>query len=391
MEAKIIASSQFGYVAPKEEMDKIGGLTAGICYLPDTIEKLLGEPEEKTARRMGMIKQSGHHSPFGHGVLTLELDNIPKIVAMALNNEKDCTTSEKSARYKRMALPQEEQAMYDKWLEIFKKLIAEEYQAKFPQFFTDIKITKLAQENARYLTSVFTPTSMAYSVDYRQLNVLHGLLDKEVGVLVAENTPFALRLAENLKELNEKLKALGYYDEQLADNRKNRTLSLIHRGRPLVEQFGDVYATSYLGSFAELAQAHRHRTLDYSMEMLERPQFFVPPILEKHPNLVEEWKNDCQSLAGNFPQGMLVKINERGTLENFILKTKERKCTMAQLEINKQCVATEKKMLEALQAQNHPAAKELEPYAHGSRCTYPDYKCEQPCLFKDGVTGERLI
>lgn len=372
-------------------MDKIGGLTAGVCYLPDTIETLFDEPEEKTIRREGSIKQSGHHSPFGHPQLTIQLDNIPKIVAMALNNEKFYTTSEKSARYKRMALPENEQVYYDKWLEIFKDLIEKEYKDKCPEFFNDVKITKLAQENARYLTSVFTPTSMIYSLPYGQLNVLHGLLDKEVSVLRSENTPFALKLAENLQELNADLKKLGYYDTELADNRKNRNLSLIHRGRPMIEQFGDTYCTSYLGSFAELAQAHRHRTIDYSMEMLEKPQFFVPPILEKYPNLVKEWKSDCEKLADNFPQGMLVKINERGTLENFILKTKERKCTMAQLEINRQTVATEKKMLEALKAQNHPAAKESEPYTHGSRCTFPDYKCEHPCGFKEGVTGERLI
>lgn len=391
IKAKVFASTELGHVAKKEEFDKIGGLTAGVCYLPDTMEKLFDEPTEKTQKRTGMIKGSGHHSPFDHASVTLELDNLPKIAAMALNNEKMYTTSEKSARYKRMALPESEQVYYDKWLDIFQKLIADEYQAKYPNYFSDIKITKLAQENARYLTSVFTPTSMAYTVSYRQLNVLHGLIDKEIVILKNENTLFAVKLASSLEDLNNALKGLGYYDENLADNKKNRGLSLTHRGRPLVEQFGDSYTTSYLGSFAELAQAHRHRTLNYSMEMLEDPQFFVPPILENHSELVKEWWKDCMALADHFPQGMLVKINERGTLEDFILKTKERMCSAAQLEINRQTIATGKKMLNALKQQGHPGAEELEPYTKGSRCTFPDYKCDQPCGFKEGITGERLI
>ena len=51
-----------------------------------------------------------------------------------------------------MALPESEQKYYDKWLEIFEKEISDRYKDKFPERFTDLKITKLAQENARYLT-----------------------------------------------------------------------------------------------------------------------------------------------------------------------------------------------------------------------------------------------
>ncbi len=391
MEIKPVASTKFGYVAPKEEFEKIGGLAAGVCYLPDTTEKLFSEPPEKTERRKGMIKASGHHSPFDHPEVMLDIVDIPKIAAMALNNEKMYTTSEKSARYKRMALPEDEQMYYDKWLEIFKEVIAKEYKEKCPTFFTDIKITKLAQENARYLTSVFTPTSMEYSTSYRQINVLYGMLGKEIEILKTENTGFALRLAECFEELNKKFEQLTYIDKELSDNRKDRSLSLIRRNkRALVEQFGDSYTTSYYGSFAQLAQAQRHRTIDYSLEIPEKSTFFVPPILEKY-GLAEEWLKDCEALKNNFPQGMLVKINEQGTLDNFILKLKERNCTCAQLEIDRQSTATKKKYYEALKAQGHPAAEELAPYMKGSRCTFPNYKCKEPCGFADGVKGERLI
>jgi hypothetical protein len=45
---------------------------------------------------------------------------------------------------------------------------------------------------------------------------------------------------------------------------------------------------------------------------------------------------------------MLVKVNERGTVENFVLKCTERLCGAAQLEIMEQTVETMNKYLEAV-------------------------------------------
>ena len=146
MEIKIMATTKLGYVASKEEFDKIGGLTAGVCYLPDTIDQLLQEPEDKTIARIGRTKNGEHQSPYDHPSMTLELINVPKIIAMFLNDEQFYTTSEKSARYKKMPLPEEEQLLYNKWLEIFKSRIAKLYQKDYPNFFTDSRIEKLAQE-----------------------------------------------------------------------------------------------------------------------------------------------------------------------------------------------------------------------------------------------------
>ena len=97
------------------------------------------------------------------------------------------------------------------------------------------------------------------------------------------------------------------------------------------------------------------------------------------------------SVSQNFPQGMLLNIHEFGTLDWFIQKMKERKCTHAQLEINQQTTATLNKYVEALKAKNHPRAKELEQYTHGARCTFPDYKCPKPCGFKEGIDETRII
>lgn len=302
------------------------------------------------------------------------------------------TTSEKSARYKKMALPKEEQEMYDKWLEIFKSQIRNTYQEKYPNFFTETKIEKLAQENARYLTSVFTPTSMIYSASYRQFNNLIAFMNKEIENLENYHDVFSKRLKKEMTNMLTKFLALPYYDNQLADNRKNRQFSLLkHNATPIVKYFGDVYCLAYEGSFAQLAQAQRHRTIQYKMELPKKPKFYVPPILKSEPNLVDEWIQDCNKLAKHYPQGMLVNITEMGNLDNFILKLKERNCTQAQLEIDNQTTATKNEMYKTLVESKHPRAEDLKPYMNGSRCSFPDYKCEQPCGFKDGITGERII
>ena len=43
MEIKVIASTKVGYVMPKDEAVDFSGKSAGICYLPDTVETLFAE------------------------------------------------------------------------------------------------------------------------------------------------------------------------------------------------------------------------------------------------------------------------------------------------------------------------------------------------------------
>ena len=392
MEIKVFAGTKLGHVPSKEEMDKIGGLTAGVCYLPDTIDKLFDEPAEKTQKREGMIKSSGHKSPFDHSSVNFEFVDIPKIVAMILNDEQMYTTSEKSARYKRMALPDDENEVYEKWIQIFEGEIRK-LQPKAPEWFTDIKIKKLAQENARYLTSVFTPTSMVYTMSYRQINIVYRKIAKEIDLLAGQDDAFSKRLRPALVEFNQKLEALGYIDEKLSLDDKNFAVKLFNRSdREVVEQFGESYTLLYKGSFAQLAQAQRHRTIDYSIKMkdLKKAEFYVPPIL-MGTQYEKMWLEDCEKLADNIPQGMLVPIVERGTFENFVLKTKERNCTCAQLEIDNQTTASKQKLYEGLLVENPPLAEELKPYLRGSRCTAPGYTCPAPCRYLDGVTGKRII
>ncbi|MFQ6724013.1 MAG: FAD-dependent thymidylate synthase [Clostridia bacterium] len=391
MKISIEATTHEGYIAPKSEFDSLSGHAAGVCYMPENFEALRNEPIDRTFKRVNRTKVQQHHSVFGHPYITLSLEDIPKGLAMILNNEGAYNTSEKSARYTKMVLKDNEQKLYDKWLDIYKNLIRDTYQDKYPQIFTEQKIEKLAQENARYLISVFTPTSMEYTVSYQQLNYLYQMFNNEINN--NESNAFITALKPAMKDFCSCIEQTPYIDTDIArgvDN-KNRRLSLIGNMIKPEQYFGDVYSVSYEGTFAQLAQAQRHRTIDYNMTLLDEPKFYVPPIIRKSQELTNEWKSDCEQQASIFPQGLLININEFGRLDWFIQKMKERKCTFAQLEIAQQTDLILNKYVEELRAKNHPRAEELALYTKGSRCTFPDYKCPNPCGFKEGINETRLI
>jgi len=157
------------------------------------------------------------------------------------------------------------------------------------------------------------------------------------------------------------------------------------------EYFGDVYITLYKGTFAELAQAHRHRTLDYQLEMQNQKEYYIPPIIADDNNLVKEWLNDIQSVKDVTPQGEIILISESGKYEDFILKCKERLCSEARLEITQQTKETLLKYKQALEKSNNHLAKDIEKYLHGARCTFPDFKCSTDCKFKEGKILTRKI
>ncbi len=370
MKIEIIASTKPDYIMPKEEAVKFSGRGAGICYMPDTWDTLASEEEEKTLRRANNTLISGHHSVFGHPTYNLILENIPKILAMILNNEKDYNTSEKSARYTKMQPSEKEKDLYEKWIEIYKSEILKEY----PDF-EEKRVNKLAQENARYLISIFTPaTTMEHRLSFQQLNyIVHWFEDY---IENAEDNKFSKKLKPVLKEFIEKMPDVILDD--LNSRVKNRSLSIFAQ-RQREEEFGENYSTNYLVSFSELAQAQRHRTLSYEMTFLKETQYFVPPII-RGKELEKEWLKDISSLEELYPQGMLVQVNERGTIENFVLKCKERLCGAAQLEIMEQTKETMDKYLKAVE-QKPVLYNYLLPYAKGARCTFPGWKCTAPCIF----------
>ena len=383
MKIKVIASTKVGYEMPKEEALNFSGKSAGICYLPDTLETLFNEPQEKTEKRANMTLKSGHHSVFNHPTYNLSLEGIPKILAMILNNEKMYNTSEKSARYTKMEPSEAEKVLYEKWIEIYKKCISEQY----PKI-EEKRVQKLAQENARYLISVFTPaTVMEYTVNFGQLNYIAHFFENFIND-ETKTTDFDIKLKKVFKEFLEALPDLQV--EGLNSDAKNREISFFAKRKNRKEEFGENYSTTYLASFAELAQAQRHRTLNYEVCLLEKPEFYVPPII-RGTELENEWIKDIESLKEYFPQGMLIKINERGTVENFVLKCTERICGAAQLEIMEQTIDTMNKYLEYTKKTNEDVYNYLLPYSKGARCTFPGFKCTAPCVFGGAGAVKRRV
>ncbi|MGN1379269.1 MAG: FAD-dependent thymidylate synthase [Bacilli bacterium] len=377
----------------KDEAIKLSGKIAGVCYDKEGFEHLKNEPEEKTMRRVDMTLNNGHHSVYDHIIINFNLQNIPKILAMVLNNEHQYTTSEKSARYTPVIrqegsiITEDEERLYNKWIDIFKNKIKSQYG----NIYNDAKVQKLAQENARYLVTVFMPTQMIYSTSFRQINYIASWMQNYIKNANMNNS-FERKLSSSMEELLKCLADVNVLEEGLLKNEKNRSISIFGKDLDKKKQhFGDVYSCVYKGSFAQFAQAQRHRTLDYQMEILDEKEYFIPPIIADDQLLVNEWLNDIQIVRDVNPQGELVKISEVGKYEDFILKCKERLCTATQLEIMLQTRETLLKYKNALEKSNSPLALDIEKYSHGARCTFPDFNCSSDCKFKEGKTLVRKI
>lgn len=370
------------------------GKIAGICYDKEGFKHLENEPIEKTNRRIDMTLNNGHHSVYDHISISFNLQDIPKILAIVINNEHQYTTSEKSARYTPVVrkegsvITADEEKLYNKWIDLFKI----EIKNKYGNIYSDAKIQKLSQENARYLVTVFMPTQMIYTTSLRQINYLASWMNEYINIYGLMRDNFYSKLAVSMEEFLDELDRVGVLVPGLMKNEKERNLSLFGTNlKDKEEYFGDVYSTTYKASFAELAQAHRHRTLDYQMELLPEKEYFIPPIIEGNQMLVNEWLQDMQIVKEIIPQGELIRINETGKYGDFILKCKERLCSSAQLEIMLQTKQTLLKYKKALEKSGNHLAKDIQRYSHGARCTFPDFNCTSDCHFKEGKTLSREI
>ena len=155
---------------------------------------------------------------FGHPHYNLLLEGVPKILAMILNNEKVYNTSEKSARYTVMQPSDDEKELYEKWIEKYQKIISD----KYPEF-DEKKIKKLAQENARYLISVFTPaTVMEYTTNFCQLNYIIHFCENYIKD-ENKNSKFDIKLKKVFEEFLSQLPNIKV--EGLDADLKNREFS----------------------------------------------------------------------------------------------------------------------------------------------------------------------
>lgn len=377
---KVVGSTKPNFILSKDEALLFSGRSAGICYLPASVDELFSEPIEKTLKRVNLNISSGHHSVFGHIYYNLIIEDAPKILAMVLNNEKVYNTSEKSAKFTVMKMDEVETELYKKWVRIIERLILREY----PKMGKHAR--KLAQENARYFISVFTPaTTMEYTVNLRQLSLIVNWAKDYIKN--EEENPFSSRMKNVLEDFLDKLPDINI--PEINDEMKARKFSLF-AARKRDEHFGETYSVNYCGSLTYLAQAQRHRTLSYEMAFCRNPFYFVPTIVKQSDRLKWMWIEDMKLVSNNYPQALMVDINERGTVEDFILKCMERMCGAAQHETMKNTESILHRYMRNVR--DVPNLHDyLATYDVGARCNYPNWKCNSPCVFGKKEGTKRLV
>ena len=368
----------------KKELMLFSGHMLGKCYTPNDYETICKESKDKTLGRANSCIKNGHHSGFEHVKLTFEMNNVPKIIFMLLNNENVYTTSEQSARYTDFSEApdtQRERELYVKWCKILEKEIKEEY----PKL-DEKRVKKLAQEKARYHISVFVPSSMFHTIDLRQLNYIMNYFEKLISDPWARNdmeNNFTKKITPYIKEF---LKIMSPYKIDGLSPKPFKQLSFFKNSLSTADVFEDVYAVTYKLSWAAHAQNHRHRTIRYIANIPKNAEYFIPYIIRGKKELEEEWLKDITSVADVFPQGMLIRVRERGTVEDFVEKCYERLCGCAQDEIMNVTLDTLKKMEKELKKPEKP----LETYLYvwektdgfaSARCKFPGFSCTNPCEF----------
>lgn len=442
-----------------EDLEIFSGKAAGVCYMNEDYLGYGIQDTQKALARAISTAERGHQSVFGHVHISFIVETN-KIMAMTLNSLGVYNTSEKSARYTKMNPKTElEKELYEKWIKKFRQMVLNRYpdyddsvlKARVLKIIKDtmsdvaksaivisnghaiimahdgtnnfdnesIRVTvesllenlrndidlpsyKIAQENARYLISVFTPTVMMYTVSFRQAMLIIDYLNK-LSVDCAKNTSqFYKDLGDSAKELADKFLDAIHGEKVLGDI-KNQSVRFFeyadeNKGYNKVESIGDSYTLRYEATLAMMAQAQRHRTLRYTIHVgkIEDYKFYVPKII-RGTELEQTWLDDIKSVAYCTPQGTIVDVTEQGIFEDFVLKCKERLCGRAQLEIAVNTVNQAKKFIEnkdKLCEYNQSlldAITNTESDSAVARCRFKDFICNEGCRWgsKEGLT--RLV
>lgn len=449
------------------DLTLLSGKAAGVCYMPDDYFEDGVQNVEKALTRAAGNSKSGHHSVYDHGHITFVI-KTNKMMCMILNSLGVYATSEKSARYTKMQPETElELQLYEKWRSKIQTLILSKYpdtdddilskrlckkmgiedskavingscsHIKDDEYFeaelNELKKSetlpsfKLAQENARYMISVFTPTTIEYTISFRQAFLTIDYMYKLAANLDNASDTFSKKLLPYINEfVREFEKVIGeiklhdnknqnfrfleaqHVGELIKDNKPGMTFvpftDLEQRLQPKKENISDSYTLVYEGSLAMLAQAQRHRTLRYTMCLQEPGErgYYIPEIV-KYAGLSEEWLKDIESVSYCIPQGTMVRITEQGLFEDFALKCKERLCGRAQLEVMKLSVESTKKFIDNKDMLSYSNQKLLESMTLDTdekgcngltpcaRCQFKDFTCSEGCKWGAKDALKRLI
>jgi hypothetical protein len=341
---------------------------ARICYSEKSWDELLEESFQQ-----GLVKSlitRGHHSPIDHFNLNFYFDGPEKALAMVFNNQGVYTTSEKSARYTKMSdIPEHQLFLYNKWNGLFNNELSFRFpQNDFPKLHkkgSDGKTNaeKLSQENARYMTSVFTPTKMTHTLSWRQLNILYNSFNEFIDF--NSQSKFKRELSKGMQSFVDSPEVQKWIIREAQFKMKGGIPLRFIRETPVEEHFGeDIYSTNYKASFASLAQLHRHRLAIYDIcggfgEGAENG-FYIPRLVEASgTGKIKEWVNDLERVANyDFPQAQLINVGERGMREHIPAKSIERECGLAQLEtarVHSNLLTNYSKVIPAMGKYNNPA------------------------------------
>ncbi len=409
------------------------GVKAAVCFKEAVDNKPVSPQDIRDSESDAILINRGintilsdHTTPSEHQTISLELTGIPKILCMILNNEHQYTADERSLRYTEVEpneyITELEVNLYNKWLKIFEELITKKMWNFYIKYNKNEKLAKkaihkIAQENARYMVSVFMPTTITYTVPWIQLNkiisymqniinnpqneleeLLIPHLKEFINLCVEKNVVITKNSLNEVANINEEVKEKiykahpeiesykGNYNP-IYKNNKSVDLSLFayrnkFSGINSKNEYGYNISYNNYESLACLAQEHRHRTIDCEMLIPELFSGYVPVILESDNNLKEEWIRDIHKVHKFYPQGQLVKVNRSMSVKNMLkFVAQERACDMAQLEIER--VYTHDIIPDVYQGLLDSDYEELseiiKPYVKRLRCGFPGYHCPTPC------------
>ena len=409
------------------------GVKAAVCFKEAVNNKPISPQDIRDSESDAILINRGlntilsdHTTPSEHQVISLELTGIPKILCMILNNEHQYTADERSLRYTEVEpndyITELEVKLYNKWLRILEDLITKQMWNFYTKYNKNEKLAKkaihkIAQENARYMVSVFMPTTITYTVPWIQLNKIINYMDRiineplneleqlliphlkefinlciEKNVIITKNSIY--EVANNNDEVKEKIykthpeiqSYLGNNDF-IYKNNKSVDLSLFaYRNKFSAinndNEYGYNVSYNNYESLACLAQEQRHRTIDCEMTIPDYYAAYTPLILESSKDLIKEWQKDMLLVEKVYPQGQLVKVNRTMSVKNMLkFVAQERACDMAQLEIER--VYTHDiipNVYNGLIQNNHEnLAETIKPYVKRLRCAFPGYNCPTPC------------
>lgn len=404
-----------------KEALKITGVKAAVCFKDGDITPQMireAESDEQLIKRGINTILSDHTSPSEQVSVSLEITGIPKILCMILNNEHEYAADERSIRYtiikENAAISKEEVTLYYKWLNIFINILNSKYYDFFKKFNqgkteeatikkTNNAIKKIAQENARYLITLFVPTTLTYTVPLAQINkicvYMQRIIDNPLNEFEEALIPYLQEFISKLKDLdvvitNQKIAKLKIInvpdnDDYFYHNNKKIDLSLFAK-RNKFSALGKENEVGYNISYnfgltiSALAEMQRHRTAYFECSYPSNTNFkvYTPILIRENKKLSEEWFKDVMSLKQFYPQAQLLDVNICAPLKNIInFIGKERACDRALLEVQDTFTNQLIPQIyeELVRNQKLELAKNLEPYTNRLRCAYPDYNCPTPC------------